>query len=624
MDKLGWFISSAVLAAVVIALRALFGKRMSPLVRCLVWLPLLARMLVPGALFSAPVSVARVTEPVTASLSEPVAAAPRADVVFETPELTTQTPQTPQTPAQTTQTEPAQTAAPARRTVSAGEVLVYVWCAGAIAVAVWFVVANLRLFIRLRRRRRPLEKGVYAAEGLDSSCLFLGAIYVPEGTEGAALRHVLAHERAHKRHLDGLWALLRCAALAIHWFDPLAWWAAVLSRRDQELYADAGALSSLGEAERESYGETLIALSAGYKRGVSPLCAATRMTGGRRALRERVENIAAKRRQVLAVALAAVVIAVAAAGCVFAGVKKPAPEKIYALSRGVDAVWLVGADGAEKVMDIPEEAVGGKCLSGGALWYSTGDFVVRIALADGSRTEYPVPEGLSADHWMWAVTEDEAYILLSSFDDLEFSSGDVYRFGDGGVTLVSDGTGSVALSGIGVDGGSVYYLAGPVGSRKVVRKDADGTSVESARPFSTIGCLSVDGGRVYVGNGFDLRSYDAATGGDERIETAFASVSSLQRVRTADDGERLNYAIAHDGWLYYIKGNYEATNLSDSAVLLARRLSDGRLVEYAAVPEAAAWYSVYRVVTFGERGLVLNTGDYLTDEFVYIPYYDGK
>ena len=43
MDKLGWFISSAVLAAVVIALRALFGKRMSPLVRCLVWLPLLAR-----------------------------------------------------------------------------------------------------------------------------------------------------------------------------------------------------------------------------------------------------------------------------------------------------------------------------------------------------------------------------------------------------------------------------------------------------------------------------------------------------------------------------------------------------------------------------------------------------
>ena len=616
MDKLGWFVSSAVLAAVVIALRALFGKRMSPLVRCLVWLPLLARMLVPGALFSAPVSVARVTEPVTVSLSE-TAAVPRpaADAAPQTPGETQTAPQT-TLPAQTEQT--AQPTAPARRTVSAGEVLVWVWVAGAAAVAVVFVAKNLRLFIRLRSRRRWLEKGVYAAEELDSSCLFLGAIYVPEGTEGAALRHVLAHERAHKRHLDGLWSLLRCAALALHWFDPLAWWAAVLSRRDQELYADAGALSSLGEAERESYGETLIAMSAGYKRGVSPLCAATRMTGGRRALRERVENIASRGRTVLAVALAAVVIAVAAAGCVFAGTKKAAPEKIYALSRGVDAVWLVDGEGSEKVFDLPETAESA-AVAGSTLWYSTEGSVVRVGLADGSRTEYPFPEGLSAGYGMWYVTEDEAYILLSDFDELEFSTGDIYRFGEAGAELVTDGTGAVSLSAIGVDGGSLYYLTGSTGERRLVCERADGTLTVYDRPGLSLYGMSFDGGRVYASGNALCRSFDAATGGDERIETAFASVSSLQRVRTADDGVRLNYAIAHDGWLYYINGNYENTDLT----LFARRLSDGRLVEYAAVPEAAAWYSVYRVVTFGERGLVLNYGD-RTDEFRYIPYYSGK
>ncbi|MBO6010261.1 MAG: hypothetical protein J6P71_00500, partial [Oscillospiraceae bacterium] len=122
MDKLGWFVSSAVLAAVVIALRALFGKRMSPLVRCLVWLPLLARMLVTGALFSAPVSVARVTEPVTASLSETAAVPRRTDVVIQAPQAPEQTQTAPQTalPAQTAQT--AQPTVPARHTVSAGEV----------------------------------------------------------------------------------------------------------------------------------------------------------------------------------------------------------------------------------------------------------------------------------------------------------------------------------------------------------------------------------------------------------------------------------------------------------------------------------------------------------------------
>lgn len=623
MDKLGWFISSAVLAAVVIGLRALFGKRMSPLVRCLIWLPLLARMLVPGALFSAPVSVARVTEPVTASLSEPAAAAPRTDVVIRTPEQTAQTPQT-QAPAQTEQAQtPAQTAAPAKRALSAGEVLVYVWSAGAAAVAIWFVVANLRLFIRLRRRRRPLEKGVYAVEGLDSSCLFLGAIYVPEGTEGAALRHVLAHERAHKRHLDGLWALLRCAALAIHWFDPLAWWAAVLSRRDQELFADAGALSSLGEDERVGYGETLIAMSAGYKRGVSPLCAATRMTGGRHALRERVENIASKRRQVLAVALAAVVIAVAAAGCVFAGAKNAAPEKIYALSHERDAVWLVGEDGAEKVYDLPDTAENADVF-GSVLWYSTEGCVVRLALESGAKTEYPLPEGLSAGYGMWYVTEDEAYILLSAFDGYEYATGDVYRFGDGGVELVTDGTGSVALTSIAVDDGSLYYQADRNSERKILRKGADGALTVYDRPGLPLYGLSVDGGRIYASWDRDCRSYDAATGGDERIETAFVSVSSARRVKTvseAEDGVSIGYAITHDGWLYYIRGNYESRDLS----LFARRLSDGRLVEYAVISEeAAAWYSIFRVVTFGERGLVLNIGDYVEDRFVYIPYYDGK
>ena len=46
------------------------------------------------------------------------------------------------------------------------------------------------------------------------------------------LRHVLAHELTHYAHKDHIWSLLRCLALALHWYNPLVWLAAALSKRD--------------------------------------------------------------------------------------------------------------------------------------------------------------------------------------------------------------------------------------------------------------------------------------------------------------------------------------------------------------------------------------------------------
>ena len=54
---------------------------------------------------------------------------------------------------------------------------------------------------------------------------------------------------------------MRLAALALHWYNPLVWAAAILSKRDAELACDEAVLRLLGEAERQSYGETLISLS---------------------------------------------------------------------------------------------------------------------------------------------------------------------------------------------------------------------------------------------------------------------------------------------------------------------------------------------------------------------------
>lgn len=86
------------------------------------------------------------------------------------------------------------------------------------------------------------------------------------------LRHVLAHETAHARHLDPLWSLLRSVCLAVYWFDPLVWIAAAVSKADGELACDEAAIQALGEGERIPYGKTLLSLIPVRTGPGSPRC----------------------------------------------------------------------------------------------------------------------------------------------------------------------------------------------------------------------------------------------------------------------------------------------------------------------------------------------------------------
>lgn len=353
MNVLIWTLSACVLILAVLLIRALFGRKLRPGFRYALWALVLVRLLIPGSLWTSPVSVGSaasgtrlardltVLEDVeslalapdgslTGTLREsgpfPARPAPSGDA----PDRGT----APGVPAADSGEKQRVTIAEnvtprdftrMSRTLTARRAARIVWIAGSAAVLAVFIVTNVSLYTRLGRRRRRLEADcpvrVYEVEGLESSCLFLNAIYVNSETaaDGQKLRHVLAHELSHRRHGDGLWALLRCAALTVHWFDPLVWIAASASRQDSELFADAGALRRLGDGERESYGSTLISLSVHVPRAVSPLCAATAMSGGKKALRARVELIARSPRATLAVLLAAALIAGIAVGCTFAG-----------------------------------------------------------------------------------------------------------------------------------------------------------------------------------------------------------------------------------------------------------------------------------------------------------------
>ena len=62
MTDLVWVITSSVLILAVFAIRALFGKRMSAGLRYALWAVVLIRLLIPGTVFSSPVSVQSAAE----------------------------------------------------------------------------------------------------------------------------------------------------------------------------------------------------------------------------------------------------------------------------------------------------------------------------------------------------------------------------------------------------------------------------------------------------------------------------------------------------------------------------------------------------------------------------------
>ncbi len=343
---ISWCVTSSILLAVFLLLRGTLFRTLSPRVRYALWGVVLLRLLVP---FQIP------------SLSLPAAAA---DLAPEPPVLSNR-PLSPDTamghaviPSDlleengltiaddgTVQASPSGQDAALWELQENGEVYMYfggptlddvlhaavvlAWGVGAGVVLLAVLAANLWFAQKLRKSRRPLPLAdcplpVYEAYGLSSPCLcgvLRPAVYLtPEAAEDGRVRtHVLSHELTHFRHRDHIWSLLRCLALALHWYNPLVWAAVILSKRDGELACDEGTIRQLGEGERIPYGRTLIGLVARRSGAGGVLSCSTTMTGGKKTVQRRIAQLVKQpETKKAALFLAAAAVALAAV-FVFAG-----------------------------------------------------------------------------------------------------------------------------------------------------------------------------------------------------------------------------------------------------------------------------------------------------------------
>ena len=338
-------LTSSVLILALLLLRLLFRKTISRQVQYALWGLVALRLLVPVSLPAMEHNVLTAAEPVTARITAPALyVTPYRETIVSAPPGVFQTPAPYQSFRVDTATEDSTVTFTDGKNVTHSieyksqipltPVLKAVWHTGMYVMAAWFLLANLRFMLRLRRSRRPYPVEncpypVYLTAELPSPCLFglfHPTVYLtPAAVESPeTLRHVLIHETTHARHLDPLWSLLRCVCLAVYWFDPLVWIAAIVSRRDCELACDEGVLKRLGEDERIPYGRTLLRLIPVARKPESPMLSATTMTAGKKELKDRITRIAENRRTVGIALLAVVAAAGVVCAATFTGAVKTA------------------------------------------------------------------------------------------------------------------------------------------------------------------------------------------------------------------------------------------------------------------------------------------------------------
>lgn len=333
---ISWIITSSVLILIIIVLRYLLRGRISLRLQYALWLIVLIRLLLPFGLGSSPVSLTGVVErmPVVQDIEsirqvDDIEYMQGGTVEGYTGLLSDEVVHVAdnKTPEEFIRMKTA---------LKLRDVAMPLWKLGEAVFLLIFLWGNLNLGNELKKSRSWFPAAgqlpVYITDKVETPCLFglfIPTIYMTSeaASDETVLRHTLEHELTHYYHRDNLWAVLRCIAVAFHWYNPLVWWAAKLSRDDAELACDEATILRLGEDQRADYGRTLIEMTCSGR--PSLLTTATTMTGSKATLKERVQLIAKKPKMAVYTLVAVVVIAVLAAVLTLAGPVKDPGHKFH-------------------------------------------------------------------------------------------------------------------------------------------------------------------------------------------------------------------------------------------------------------------------------------------------------
>lgn len=311
MRWLYFSLSSSVLIGLVLLVRSVFRRKLSPGVIYALWLIPMLRLLVPFAAWEMPPVYG-----VTQTVLEVFAPAQEEEDAMEYAEYADGS------SAVYDQAEPVDLARQQYgwQTETAGEEntagtnlveetasfvesyyfwLYGIWFVGCILIGAYTIYSNRKLkksILYMEKETEDSPLPVCVSDAVISPCLF-GFVH-PCILVNRSVRdnkvlygHVLEHELAHFAQRDHIWTLLRIILCVIYWWHPLVWVGATCAAEDAELSCDARVLRGKSTEERKSYGYSLICLLEGAQGRRDHLCAATSMSGGKKSMKRRIEGI---------------------------------------------------------------------------------------------------------------------------------------------------------------------------------------------------------------------------------------------------------------------------------------------------------------------------------------------
>lgn len=327
----------SIAVVLVLVLRRSLRGRLSPSIRCLLWLPVCALLISPRlpdlGLNTGHETLSSKLLPV----AKPEANRTQVVVRVDSPMLLSA--------GEASVINPASS-------LSLMECLPLIWAVGSGMLALIWLTSFLMLCRRSVNARQPVpvevaELFVQCAQTMGlrrvpqvmvtnavNSPALMGMIrpvmLLPLSLPGALtteeLRMVMLHEAGHVKRHDLLFHWLSLVLLAVHWFNPLCWLAAWLLRADRESACDAAVLKACQQDCRSVYGHTLLKLQAGLV-GITRFRPLVGVLGSSDMLRQRIVEIASfGRGSRLAGMLAAFFVSVSAAGIALMAAEPAAPK----------------------------------------------------------------------------------------------------------------------------------------------------------------------------------------------------------------------------------------------------------------------------------------------------------
>lgn len=221
-----------------------------------------------------------------------------------------------------------------------------VWLIGAVTMLGYILAVNMRFSMKIKKeppvadpkvksvfeqciQEMKVKRQVALIESNQASTPMLAGIVRPKllmpgyalnTLNDSQLRYVFLHELSHVKRNDIAANWLMNVLLALHWFNPLLWYAYRKMREDQEIACDSLALTRIGPDESRDYAAAIIKLLEAFANQVR-LAGVASISGNKKELKRRIIMITLLKNNSYKMSLLGLAVILIISGCALTNAK---------------------------------------------------------------------------------------------------------------------------------------------------------------------------------------------------------------------------------------------------------------------------------------------------------------